>query len=179
MHKTSMNHFPLLRRWGLALVLATALSACQTTITRKFPSPGANWKSSYGQLQYVSPKRSVIGEAVIARHGRQDFQLDYTAGPGVPLIRVRESDNSAGAEGVFAQLAWQGEPAKAPHHLRPWIELRDVFAAIDARSKKNHVSVHGPAGTWNAQAELAAGQLKRVRVEFPRNKERLTFVFAR
>jgi len=174
-----MNQLANLRRWGLLVALAATLSSCQTTITRSFPTPGDNWNNAYGQLQYVTPKRSVIGEAVITRNGTQDFQLDYTAGPGVPLIRVRETSHSAAAEGAFAMLGWQGDPARPPHHLISWMELREVFAAIEAHSKQNHVSVHGPAGTWNAQAELAAGKLERVRVEFPRKKERFTFVFAR
>lgn len=167
-----------------AIGLAVAFSSCQTTRTAgQFPTPGSNWRTSIGQLQYVTAKRSVIGEAVVSHQGTHDFQLDFTSGPGVPLMKLRESGGSGRAEGVFARGTWQGDPTHATGPLASWMALREAFAAIDtasSRAKTGHVTAQSPAGArhaWAAQADFS--QPRRIRVQFPRTGERFVFVFSK
>ena len=61
-----MKSIALLRP-AAAVALLGLLPACQT-VQRQFPTPGADWRTSIGQLQYATRKRSVIGEAVVSRH---------------------------------------------------------------------------------------------------------------
>ncbi|XHR28696.1 MAG: hypothetical protein ACFUZC_22610 [Chthoniobacteraceae bacterium] len=164
---------------ALAALLLLPLSACHTT--RDFPTPGAHWKNAQGQLQYTTPKRSVIGETVLSGNGLQDFQLDYLAGPGVPLMRLQESGNSARMEGVFAGGSWQGDPVHIRGRLASWAALREVFAAVHEQGAAPSATLHSAPGAqapWTAQLSQTAAT-QRVRVEFPRTKERFTFVLAK
>jgi len=163
----------------VALFLAS-LCGCQTA--RQFPSPGSHWKNAQGQLQYTTPKRSVIGEIVLSGNGLQDFQLDFVAGPGVPLMRLRESGAIARAEGMFAGGSWQGNPAHAHKRLASWVALREVFAALETRIDAPAATLQSPVGNafpWTAQLTQAPGQPQRIRIEFPKTKERFTFVLVR
>ncbi|MEI8235493.1 MAG: hypothetical protein WCH57_12530 [Verrucomicrobiota bacterium] len=167
-------------RSTLAVCLLSALAACQTA--REFPAPGSHWKNAQGQLQYTTPKRSVIGETVLSGNGTQDFQLDYLAGPGVPLMRLREAGPVARMEGVFAGGSWQGDPARAHGRLASWAALREVFAALETRIDAPSATLHSAQGTahpWTAQLTQAPGQPQRIRIEFPRTRERFTFVLMR
>lgn len=167
-------------RLALAVALLATLSACQTA--REFPAPGSHWNNAQGQLQYTTPKRSVIGEAVLSGNGMQDFQLDFSAGPGVPLMRLRESGEIARMEGMFVLGSWQGNPAHAHGRLASWATLREVFAALEARIDApcaKLASAPGAAIPWTAQLTQAPGQPQRIRIEFPRTHERFTFVLMR
>lgn len=158
-----------------ALILAT-FSGCQTP--GEFPAPGAHWKNAQGQLQYTTPKRSVIGETVLSGNGARDFQLDYTAGPGLPLMRLRESGTAARMEGVFAGGSWQGEPEHVHGRLASWAALREVFAAVQEKGATPSATLHSAPGSqviWTAQLIQTPGN-QRIRVEFPKTKERFTFV---
>lgn len=177
-----MNLFRLSLRAASAAAFFVGLSACQMTPAREYPTPGAGWHTSVGQLQYATPQRSVIGEAVVSSLGTQDFQLDFTAGPGVPLMRLRETGNSARAEGPFAGGSWQGDPARPPRQVASWAALREAFSAVNATragSKRGAVaySAAGAGNPWIAKA--SSGEPRRVSVEFPRTNERFVFVFAR
>ncbi|MDD5349848.1 MAG: hypothetical protein PHQ12_06520 [Chthoniobacteraceae bacterium] len=164
----------------LAALLLFPLAACQTA--REFPAPGSHWKNAQGQLQYRTPKRSVIGETVLSGNGTQDFQLDYMAGPGVPLMRLREAGQVARMEGIFAGGSWQGDPAHAHGRLASWAALREVFAALETKIDAPSATLHsapGAAYPWTAQLNQAPGQPQRIRIEFPRTKERFMFVLLR
>ena len=163
----------------LLAFLVAALSGCQTA--SEFPAPGAHWKNAQGQLQYATPKRSVIGEAVLSGNGARDFQLDYTAGPGLPLMRVRESGSVGRMEGVFAGGSWQGDLEHVHGRLASWAALREVFAAVQEKGAAPSATLHSAPGSkvpWTAQLTQAPGN-QRIRVEFPKTKERFTFVLAK
>ena len=165
----------------LAAGLLAVLPSCQT-VQRQFPTPAANWRTSIGQLQYATRKRSVIGETVVSRQGAQDFQLDFTAGPGLPLMKLREAGATARAEGVFAHGTWQGDPAHAFGSLGTWTQLREAFAAIDASrapGSSHPVSVVSPTGRRAWTAEASGGQPERIRIHFPATGERFVFVFSK
>jgi len=169
-------------RPALAVLLLAALGGCQSA--HEFPAPGSHWKNAQGQLQYVTPKRSIIGEVVLSGNGVQEFQLDFVAGPGVPLMRLRESGEVARAEGVFAGVAgkWQGNPAHAHGHLASWTALREVFAALEPKINAPSATVsHLPkVGTpWTATLTQAPGAPQRIRIEYPKTQERFTFVLVR
>ena len=167
-------------RPALAVALLATLSACQTA--REFPAPGSHWKNAQGQLQYTTPKRSVIGEVVLSGNGLQDFQLDFSAGPGVPLMRLQESGAIARMEGMFVLGSWQGNPAHAHGHLASWTRLREVFAALETQIDAPYAKLASTPGTgspWTAQLTQAPGQPQRIRIEFPKTRERFTFVLMR
>jgi len=169
-------------RPSMAVLLLAALSACQTA--REFPSPGSHWKNAQGQLQYSTPKHSIIGETVLSGNGLQDFQLDFVAGPGVPLMRLSESGGIARAEGVFAGATgkWQGDPKHAHGRLASWVALREVFAALETRIDAPSATLTSPSEAvrpWTAQLTQAPGQPQRIRIEFPKTQERFTFVLMR
>jgi hypothetical protein len=158
----------------LPLLALALLPGCQTAPdSHSFPTPGPGWKSSVGQLQYANPTRSVIGDAVVSHDGADNFALEFTAGPGVPLMRLRESGSSALAEGVLARGSWQGSTARAGR-LASWISLREAFASLERRSSGSAHSAAGSPVPWTAQAEGPG--LHRVRVEFPKTNERFVFV---
>jgi len=165
---------------ALAVLLLASLSGCQTP--REFPAPGSQWKNAQGQLQYTTPKRSLIGETVLSGNGMQDFQLDYLAGPGVPLMRLREAGNVARMEGVFAGGSWQGDPAHAHGRLASWAALREVFAALQTHIDAPSATLHSAPGAltpWTAQLAQAPGAPQRIRIDFPKTRERFTFVLMR
>ncbi len=171
---------PLIRLFlgaGAAALIALQ-SGCQSTSTRSaasFPAPGPGWKTSVGQLRYATPQRAVIGEAVVSRDGGQHFQLDFVAGPGVPLMSLRETETLARAEGLFARGSWSGNPTRAKR-LAPWTSLREVFAALD--KAPSATSPEGQRPRWTARSERV-GAGRRVTVEYPKTDERFVFVFAR
>ncbi|MEI6562580.1 MAG: hypothetical protein WCO68_10960 [Verrucomicrobiota bacterium] len=174
---------PILKlRPVVAVFLLATLSACQTA--REFPAPGSHWKNAQGQLQYTTPKRSIIGETVLSGNGVQDFQLDFLAGPGVPLMRLSEAGGIARAEGVFAGVTgkWQGNPQHAHGRLASWVALREVFAALETRINAPSATLTSPpdaASPWTAQFTQAPGEPQRIRIEFPKTQERFTFVLTR
>ena len=175
-----MKSIALLRP-AAAVALLGLLPACQT-VQRQFPTPGADWRTSIGQLQYATRKRSVIGEAVVSRQGVRHFQLDFTAGPGLPLMKLREAETSARAEGVFAHGVWQGDPTHAMGSVGTWVKLREAFAALDAArppGSVKSVSVVSPAGHRAWKADASGAQPERIRIQFPSTGERFVFVFSK
>ncbi len=110
----------------LAALCAALLPGCQTPLA--FPAPTADWQTHTGQLQYRSATgRSVIGDVVVRRSARGDFQLAFSSGPGFPLLQLRQSGELARAEGALARGSWQGRSDRAPAPLRGWLQLRDAF----------------------------------------------------
>ena len=167
---------------ALAVFVLALLAACQSA--REFPAPGSHWKNAQGQLQYTTPKRSIIGETVLSGNGVQDFQLDFLAGPGVPLMRLSEAGDIARAEGVFAGATgkWQGNPRHAHGRLASWVALREVFAALETRIDAPSATLTSPPGSaspWTAQLTQTPGEPQRIRIEFPKTGERFTFVLTR
>ena len=139
-------------------VAVLIFTGCQSV--REFPAPSPHWKTAQGQLQYTTPQRSVIGEVALSSDGAQNFQLDYLAGPGVPLMRLRMSGDAVKTEGIFGK--------------RPsWVALRDVFVKVGNAKSGTFQSAPGKT-QWTA---TVSGQ--RVQVKFPRTQERFTFVLMR
>lgn len=151
---------------------------------RLFAIPASGKKTSIGQLRYVTPARAVIGDTVVNRSGGGEaFQVDFTAGPGVPLMRLQIAGNEALAEGLFAWGRWRGK-ADRPGRLAQWVALRDIFLVADtpAFRQQRLQKIESPRPSkipWEATIERHRnGSLHRLTVEFPAKKERFSFVFA-
>ncbi len=155
----------------LAALLALGLLAgCQTPQT--FPAPDARWTTHQGQLRYSSRDQSLIGETIVAALPPRDFQMNYTAGPGFPLLALRVAGESARAQGVLARGRWQGTPADAPAKLKNIVALAEVFHRLAPGTPDLQ------AGGWTAQASWKQGSLTALDVRFPASGERFQFVFA-
>lgn len=140
-----MQFHSLLRqsaRSAAAMLLAFAFFGCQSmTGSGGFPNPGPDWKTYQGQLHYTSSTgRSVIGDVVIRRSPQGDFQLEFFAGSGIPLIRLWEAGQTARAEGLLARGSWQGSVAHPPRALEGWVALPGRFSA---HGQKASVSAGG------------------------------------
>lgn len=160
------------------LAAGMLLAGCSTY---QFATPSENWQPLIGQLQYVSPKHSIIGDTVVTRMGENDFQLDFMAGPGLPILKLRQQGDKGRAEAAFARVSWQGNAARPPGPLKSWFALREVFSAIAALKEKNtRTSLHSATpGLWTADVEVADGKPGSVRIVFPHTKEKFNFHFGR
>lgn len=162
---------------GCVLLDPTGASSNKTA---GFAPPTARWTTSMGQVQYVSPARSLIGEAIVSRLGaEQQFQFDFLLGPGVPAMRLRVDGDRAAAEGLFARGSWSGLASK-PGRMAQWLALREIFLAADA-GQATVQSAPGSPALWTATAIYAKGakgkRLQRLTVQFSQSNDRLTFVF--
>ncbi len=115
-----------------------SLTSCETARNLLQPSP--DWQARNGQLQYRSPKTTLIGEVLVRFSKQGDFELTFTKGPGVTLMIIRQNASSARATGPLARGSWSGPTANAPHRLRGWFELRDLLMHAGDRTSLEHVA---------------------------------------
>lgn len=120
-----------------AIALALCLASCAT---HQFAAPATDWNARSGQLLYHGRKTTLIGEVLVRFSNRGDFELTFTKGPGVTLLTVRQDPSFVRVSGPLARGSWSGPPAKAPHHLRGWIELRDVLMKSGNQPRVRHSS---------------------------------------
>lgn len=146
----------------------------------QFDRPATNWQTLVGQLQYASPKRSIIGETVVSRFGDEELQLDFAAGP-VPILKLRKDGKRGRAEAAFARVSWQGNADHPPGPLKSWFALHEVFAqAAKQHGTSANVALHSDKpGSWNAKATFENGKPVDVQVDFPHSRERFHFHFGR
>ena len=162
------------------LALAGLMAGCQS-VTKNFHRPDASWRTEIGQLQYSNPKRSVIGEVVVTTLVNREFQLDFMAGPGFPIMKLRQSGDVARAEAAIARASWSGKTEHAPHKLKPWFALAGIFSQLaETDPAKTRVALQSKEpGFWNASANLASARPLDVTVDFPKSRERFVFHFNR
>lgn len=144
--------------------VAFSLAGCQSQYS--FPAPDAHWRTMTGQLRYVTSQRSVIGDCVISSLGDKEFQLDFLAGPGFPLMKLRVEGDNGRAEGVFARGTWQGTLGQAPERLKSWLALREIIVAAQRST--------GPARLqsrdfWNAKVSTGGGGNREIEAQFVRS----------
>lgn len=147
-----------------ALALLLLFTGCQTP--HAFTKPDSSWKSHVGQLKFSNRKRTLIGDVVVQQRGKDEFQLDFIKGGGIPLISVRQDAGTSRAEGILVHGSWQGAPGSAPRALRPWLRLRESFA--QAGPKPPHT-----------EAKYSRGQLSMLFAAFPDDDQRFVFQFNR
>ena len=146
---------------GLLASLALLVGGCATV---QFPVPDASWKSYSGQLQYANRERSVIGEFTASSRGN-DFQLEFSKGGTVPLMRVAVHAGYARAEGPFARGRWTGTIEKAPPELQGWVsEVPRAFAGLEPIMKA---------------ANFGLGSARRVQVRGATPDEKFLFILNR
>lgn len=158
-----------------ALLVPGLLAGCQTTTP--FAAPDARWTTHQGQLRYSSPGQALIGEAIVATLPPSSFQMNYTAGPGFPLLDLRMSPTQVRAQGVLARGRWQGAPGSAPAKLQAVVALAEVFQQLTAQPLRSDTRTLQAAG-WTAAATASAGSLTALDVRFPASDERFQFVFS-
>jgi len=158
------------------LLLIVVFSGCQAP-QQTFHTPDARWHTETGQLQYSNPKRSIIGETVVTALDHQEFQLDFMAGPGFPIMKLRRSSDMAHAESALAHVSWNGKTEHPPGKLKPWLALADVFWRLsDSNASQIQVILQSSqAGFWKATANLKLGRPADVTIEFPQSQERFIF----
>ncbi|MEO8438673.1 MAG: hypothetical protein ABI540_00470 [Spartobacteria bacterium] len=117
-HLLSSSLFLVLTLFGLA--------SCQT-LRHQFIQPAPDWESKIGQLQYRSPKTSLIGEVLVRYSSTGDFELTFSKGPGVTLLTVRQDAKFVRVSGPLARGSWSGPPNEAPARLRGWVSLREFL----------------------------------------------------
>lgn len=154
----------------LGLLTTTLLAGCASV--PPFPEPDSSWKTFSGQLQVVSPERSLIGEFVASRKGN-DFRLEFSKGGSVPLIRVSRHEQFARAEGPLARGQWQGVANAAPAPLQGWlVEVPRAFTGVQPMmqaAQRAIAGTSGPSGKMPSRLEINGAQ----------PGERFVFVFAR
>jgi len=68
---------------------------------------------------------SLIGEVLVRYSAAGDLELQFSKGPGVTLLVLRQDAQFASAEGPLARGRWSGSTANAPERLRGWFALRE------------------------------------------------------
>ncbi len=124
MHKALSAAPPRAARFFLAAFLC--LTSCQT-LRHQFIQPAPDWQTRNGQLQYRSPKTSLIGDVLVRNSSAGDFDLTFSKGPGVILLTVRQDEKFVRVSGPLARGSWSGPPNDAPARLRGWVALRDLL----------------------------------------------------
>lgn len=151
----------------LLLPVLLTLAGCSTT--PHFVAPTSDWKSYHGQLRYSGDGNPIIGEVIVRTGADHNLEIDFSAGPGFPLMRVRSNASSAFAEGAVAQGRWQGRVKKPTTRIGGWFVLYDVFEAAANRSG----DLRGEG--WTARAVREAGALKSLDIRIEASGERFQF----
>ena len=124
-----------------SLVVAVCLTDC-AIFRHQFVSPAPDWQSRIGQLQYRGAKISLIGEVLVRYSSAGDFELTFTKGPGVPLIKVQQDEKFVRVSGVLARGSWSGAPNEAPARLRGWVALRKLLLGSPSQSRPRLTTAH-------------------------------------
>jgi hypothetical protein len=111
-----------------AFAAIVVLASCATS--PEFPVPNDLWETFTGQLHYITPERSVVGEFTAARHA-EDFRLDFSKGDAFPLLKLSQHGELLRAEGPLARGRWHGRVESAPPHLRGWARVPAGFATLE------------------------------------------------
>ncbi len=114
--------FPL---WPL-LAAGLWLTGC-AAVQQRLAQAEPGWETRVGQLQYRSPKTTLIGDVLVRYSSTGDLELTFSKGPGVTLLTVRQNEKFVRVSGPLARGSWSGAPGNAPVHLRGWVALREVL----------------------------------------------------
>ena len=125
----------------LLVFICFCVTSCATGSHHEFSGPTQDWQTKTGQLMYRTPKRTLIGEALVRFSPTGDFELSVSKGPGITLLSLRQDAMFAEVNGAFARQGWSGPVNNAPPQLRGWLALRDQF--IRAPNQKTLRCVSG------------------------------------
>lgn len=152
-----------------SLLALTLLAGCATA--PDFPAPNDLWESFTGQLQYLTPKRSMIGEFTAARHG-EDFRLEFSKGGAMTLLKLARHGDFIRAEGPLARGRWYGRADAAPAYLRGWAAVPAGFASLERNPRI-------PRNGIRPEVTLDRGRPKSLTLPGARVGEKFTFQFNR
>ena len=123
-------------RFVLLVVLGLAFSSCGTI--HEFIGPSPDWQARNGQLLYHGKRTTLIGEVLVRFSKAGDFELTFTKGPGVTLLEIRQDATNFNIRGPLVGVRWSGTTARAPAHLRGWLELREKLMALGDKTSLTH-----------------------------------------
>jgi hypothetical protein len=122
-----------------ALTGVILLASCATT-SHQFAEPASGWETRTGQLLFRSATSTLIGDVIVRFSHTGDFELNFSKGPGLTLLSIREDKSFAEVKGVLAQQGWSGPIERAPAQLRGWLGLRDKFVQAPRRKSLRYTS---------------------------------------
>src|SRR5207249_10396641 len=100
-----------------AIVIALAildLTSCATVSRHQFAEPTPDWQVRSGQLSYRAPKMTLIGDVLVRFSQTGDFELNFSKGPNVTLMIIRQDPSYAEVKGPLARSGWSGPIDRAP-----------------------------------------------------------------
>jgi hypothetical protein len=103
------------------------LVSCATMSHHQFAEPAGGWETRTGQLLFRGSKGTLIGDVIVRFSSAGDFELNFSKGPGLTLLAIREDKSFAEVKGPLAQKGWSGPIDRAPPQLQGWLGLRDQF----------------------------------------------------
>ncbi|MEY2500369.1 MAG: hypothetical protein QOI07_703 [Verrucomicrobiota bacterium] len=125
-----------LLRFTVLVLLVVGFSGCGTI--HQFIGPAPDWQARNGQLLYHGKRTTLIGEVLVRFSKTGDFELTLTKGPGVTLVEIRQDANFFNVRGPLVGVGWSGSTARAPAHLRGWLQLRDKLMALGDKPSLTH-----------------------------------------
>jgi hypothetical protein len=146
----------------LPVGIAVILAGC--AIVQPISPLGQEAKTRLGQLLYVTPKRSVIGDIVIRNLPGGDYDIEFSKG-GIPVMQLQMRGSRMTATGLFARPGWTGDVHHAPVPLRPWASLKEILPYFD--SKETHAQ---RPGEWDATFQRTGNTLSKAKIQFPRKQ---------
>jgi hypothetical protein len=154
------KHFVICRIFAVSM--AAILAGC--AIVQPISPLGKEAKTRLGQLLYVTPKRSVIGDIVIRNLPGGDYDIEFSKG-GIPVMQLQMRGSRMTATGLFARPGWTGDVHHAPVPLRPWASLKEIIPYFD--SKETHAQ---RPGEWDATFQRTGNTLSKAKIQFPRRQ---------
>jgi hypothetical protein len=154
----------------LLVSLVIPFTACQNAL--ESAQLHVEGKTYQGQLRYAGNGNPIIGEVIVRAASMDHFQIEFSSGPGFPLMRARIEGDRATAEGVIARGRWKGAKEKAPAQIAGWFILPEVF------SKAAGGSAVLRGESWSARSTHSGGRLTRLEIRVQGSGERFSFHFA-
>lgn len=154
------KHFVICRIFAVSI--AAILAGC--AIVQPISPLGQEAKTHLGQLLYVTPKRSVIGDVVIRNLPGGDYDILFSKSD-VPVMQLQMRGSRMTATGLLARPGWTGDVHHAPPALRPWASLKEILPYFD--SKETHAQ---RPGEWDATFQRTGSTLSKAKIQFPRRQ---------
>jgi hypothetical protein len=143
------------------LFVGVALTLAGCAIVQPISPLGQEAKTHLGQLLYVTPKRSIIGDVLIRNLPGGDYDIEFSKG-GVAVLQLQLRGSRMTATGLFARTGWKGDVHHAPGPLRAWARLKEILPYFDSR--ETHAQ---KPGEWVATFQRTGSTLTKAKIQFP------------
>ncbi len=111
----------------MTVAIVISIGGCVSVSQHEFAEPASGWQTRTGQLLVRSSHSTFIGDVIVRFSRTGDFELNFSKGPGLTLLAIREDQSFAQVKGALAQRGWSGPIDRAPAQLREWLGLREAF----------------------------------------------------